>query len=123
MDTLERKLQRWNEAQLIDSATVDRILQFEQETGKRLRWPAVLAVSFGTLMLCAGVLLFVAAHWDNLSPASRFTLVLVMVGVFHLAASFLGQRVNALGVALHCAGTAALGGGIFLAGQIFNLEE
>ena len=123
MDSLERKLQRWSEAQLIDSATVDRILQFEQETGKGRRWPAILAVSFGTLMLCAGILLFVAAHWDDLSPASRFTLVLVVVGVFHLAASLLGQSVNALGVALHCAGTAALGGGIFLAGQIFNLEE
>ncbi|HEY6969277.1 MAG TPA: DUF2157 domain-containing protein [Candidatus Angelobacter sp.] len=123
MDALERNLRRWQDAQLIDSATVERILQFEQETGKRRRWPAILAIGFGTLMLCAGVLLFVAAHWDNLAPASRFTLVLLLVAVFHLAASLLGSKVESVGVALHFAGTAALGAGIFLAGQVFNLEE
>ena len=83
----------------------------------------VLAVGFGTLMLCAGVLLFVAAHWDDLSPAARFILVLTMVAVFHVAASLVGPKVPAVGTALHVAGTAALGGGIFLAGQIFNMQE
>lgn len=32
-------------------------------------------------------------------------------------------RLRALGLALHAVGTVALGGGIFLAGQIFNLQE
>src|SRR5260370_25604451 len=32
-------------------------------------------------------------------------------------------RLRALGLALHAIGTVALGGGIFLAGQIFNLQE
>ncbi len=123
MDNLERKLRRWSDAHLIDSATAERILQFERETGKGKRWPAILAVSFGTLMLCAGVLLFVASHWDTLSPASRFSLVLGLVAVFHVTASLLGPKVPAVGVALHVAGTASLGAGIFLAAQIFNLEE
>src|SRR5580692_8824738 len=47
-----------------------------------LRWPAIVALVFGGLMLGAGVLLFVAAHWDNLSPSERFTLVVAMVAVF-----------------------------------------
>src|SRR5262249_53903475 len=122
--SLEKQLQRWTDARLIDSATADRILQFEKDSGKKgLRWPAVLAVGFGTLMLCAGVLLYVAAHWDALSPAQRFGLVLVLVVVFHLAGGLLGSRVQQLGLALHTAGTAALGAGIFLSAQIFNLEE
>lgn len=122
--SLEKQVQRWLEARLIDSVTVERILQFEKEAAqKRPRWPAILAVSFGTLMLCAGVLLFVAAHWDELSPSQRFLLVLVLVGVFHIAAGLLASRVPAVGVALHVAGTATLGAGIFLTAQIFNLEE
>ena len=32
-------------------------------------------------------------------------------------------RFRALGISLHAIGTVALGGGIYLAGQIFNLQE
>src|SRR5262249_47970941 len=120
----EKDLQRWVDAQLVDAATADRIRQFEGGVGrKRWRWPAVLAVGFGALMLCAGILLFVAAHWDELSPTQRFLLVLGMTAVFHVAAGLPGGQVPAIGAALHLAGTATLGAGIFLAGQIFNLEE
>ena len=124
MADLERQLERWVEAQLIDPLAAGRILEFERAAPKeRLRWPAILAIGFGTLMLCAGILLFVAAHWDEISPAQRFTLVLGLVAVFHVAAGLLSSKVPNIGVALHFAGTVCLGAGIFLAGQIFNLEE
>src|SRR6266481_1117048 len=124
MDDLEARLQRWSDAQIIDSATAGRIREYESTQVRRhRRWPVILAVSFGVLMLCAGVLLFVAAHWDDLAPANRFVLVLAMVAVFHVTGGLLGRKVEAVGTALHVAGTVALGGGIFLAGQIFNLEE
>jgi uncharacterized membrane protein len=120
----ERDLERWVEARLIDPMTADRIREFERDSGKkRLRWPAILAIGFGALMLCAGILLFVAAHWDELAPGQRFSLVLAMVAVFHVAAAVLGQKVPAMGIALHVAGTACLGAGIYMAGQIFNLQE
>src|SRR5262245_58293487 len=120
----EKDLERWVEARLIDASTAERIREFEQDSGrKRLRWPAILAIGFGALMLCAGILLFVASHWDELSPAQRFSLVLAMVAVFHVAAVLLGSKVPAMGVALHVAGTATLGAGIYMAGQIFNLQE
>lgn len=120
----EKDLQRWVDAHLIEAPLAARIRQFERDSGRgRLRWPAILAVGFGALMLCAGILLFVAAHWPDLSPAERFALVLGMVAVFHVAASVLGAKVPAIGMALHVAGTITLGAGIFLAGQIFNLEE
>src|SRR5260221_3401467 len=121
---LEKDLDRWVEARLIDPLTATRIREFESSSEKKgLRWPAILAVSFGTLMLCAGVLLFVAAHWDELAPWQRFSLVLSMVAVFHVIGGFLGSKVPSIGIALHLAGTIALGAGIYLAGQIFNLEE
>jgi len=120
----EKDLQRWIDASLIDAATGERIRTFEETTGKgRMRWPAMLAIGFGAVMLCAGILLFVSAHWDQMSPTQRFILVLAMVALFHTVAALLGQKVAAMGVALHVAGTASLGAGIYLAGQIFNLEE
>lgn len=124
MADLRGQLDRWVEARLIDGLTAGRILEFEQAAPKeRLRWPALLAVGFGTLMLCAGILLFVAAHWNEISPAQRFTLVLALVAVFHVAGGLLSSKVPSIGVALHFAGTVCLGAGIFLSGQIFNLEE
>ena len=119
----ENDLERWVEARLIDPLTANRIRDFENSEKKGLRWPAILAIVFGALMLCAGILLFVAAHWDELAPSSRFMLVLAMVGVFHLAGALLGQKTPSLGSALHTAGTASLGAGIYLGGQIFNLQE
>jgi uncharacterized membrane protein len=49
--------------------------------------------------------------------------VVVMIAGFHLAGGALLPRFRPLGMALHAIGTVALGGGIFLAGQIFNLQE
>ena len=120
----EPYLERWVDARLIDPHTAEQIRGFENSSDKkRLRWPAILAISFGALMLCAGILLFVAAHWDDLTPLQRFMIVLGMVAGLHVAASFLGEKVPTIGVALHAAGTVSLGAGIYLGGQIFNLQE
>jgi len=123
-DQIERQLKRWTEAGLLDAASAERIRNFESARDEPgTRWPVIFAVAFGAIMVAAGVLLFVAAHWDDLSPAQRFVLVLAMTAGFHLAAGALMPRMRALGLALHAVGTITLGGGIFLAGQIFNLEE
>ncbi len=147
MPEWERTLERWRSADLIDAAAAERIRVFEaaqasapgsslDQSGpvppaldqrdvdqKGLRWPAIVALVFGGLMLGAGVLLFVAAHWDNLSPAERFTLVIAMVAVFHGAGAFAAFRDNEnLAIVPHGLGTASLGAGIFLAAEIFNLQ-
>ena len=123
-DQLEEQLQRWTEAGVVDSQTAGRIREFEAvREPAGMRWPVVLAIAFGAIMVAAGVLLFVAAHWDDLSPTQRFLIVVVMIGGFHIAGGLLITRMRPLGLALHAIGTVALGGGIFLAGQIFNLQE
>src|ERR1017187_695854 len=120
-EQLEQKLQQWVAASVIDSQAADRIRDFETSHDTRgMRWPVILAITFGAIMVGAGILLFVAAHWDDLSPTQRFLLVLAMIAGFHLAAGALTPRLRALGIALHGVGTAALGAGIFLAAQIFN---
>src|SRR5688500_11994979 len=80
-------LSRWLEAGLVDTATAERIRAFEaaHAGSNRLRWPIVIALGFGALMIGGGILLFVAANWDLVSPAGRFALVLALVSVFHIA--------------------------------------
>jgi uncharacterized membrane protein len=121
----ERYLERWITGGVIDSATAERIRAYEAAQGKALglRWPVLLAIGLGGLLVGAGVLLFIAAHWDSLSPSARFGLVLLLVALFHIAAALAGERFPALATTLHAVGTICLGAGIFLAGQIFNLQE
>jgi len=121
----ESALERWQQADLLDAAAVERIRSFEQnQTGPQgLRWPVIVALVFGGLMLAAGVLLFVAAHWDTLSPSERFAMVVAMVAVFHVGGALAAQHSENFAITLHGLGTASLGAGIFLAGQIFNLQE
>jgi len=127
----EGRLERWVEAGLLDPAAAERIRAWERSHGGAptprsspgLHWPIRLALGLGGLLVGAGILLFVAAHWDALSPGQRFGLVLATVAAFHVAGAAADPRWPALGATLHACGTVALGGGIFLAGQIFNLQE
>lgn len=125
MDTpTEKHVARWQAAGVIDPATAERIRAWELEhaPSQASRFGRI-AFAFGGLLLAAGVLLFVAANWDQMSPWSRFALLAVTVAVFHLGAAAIRPRSPALATTLHAVGTAALGGGIFLAGQVFNLAE
>ena len=120
-----RLLGRWTEAGVLNEEAAARIRTYELEHAgsSRLRWPIWIALVFGALTLGAGVLLFVSAHWDSLSPQARFALVTLLVAVFHVGGATIEERFPGLALALHTVGTIALGAGIFLAGQIFNLDE
>lgn len=87
----EPLVERWVEAGVLDLAAADRIRRWEvaHPTGlpdRGVGWPVRLAVGLGGLLLSAGMLLFVAAHWDSLGPGARFTLVAGVVVALHLAA-------------------------------------
>lgn len=119
---IDRSLARWVAAGVIDQAAADRIREFESRAQTGFRWPIAVALALGGLLLAGGVLLFVAAHWDRLSPTSRMTLVVAALAAFHAGAAFVASRFAALSTTLHAVGTVALGGAIFLSGQIFNLQ-
>jgi uncharacterized membrane protein len=121
----EQTLNKWQEAGLIGPDAAARIREFEQRSAgsARLRWPAIAAVAFGAIMLIAGVLLFVSAHWDEIAPSTRFAMVVLMVAIFHAGGAFAASRMEALAIALRGIGTAALGAGIYLSGQIFNMSD
>jgi uncharacterized membrane protein len=124
-DVLNKRLNRWISAGVMDENTAARIRAFEESERSKegLRWPVLLALGLGAVLLCAGVLLFVAAHWDELSPSWRFTLVLLLVGLFPIAGALSTDRFPALAATFYAIGTVCVGAGIFLTAQIFNLRE
>jgi len=106
---------------------MEAILRFETERATaapaRLNAPALLFIGFGALLTGAGVLLLVGVHWAGMSPALRFLAMVALVVAFHLAGAGFAAREPRLATAFHGLGTVTLGAGIYLAGQIFNLEE
>jgi len=121
----ESHLQRWVSEGVVEPAAAERIRAFErgQSQTQGLGWPILLALVCGAVLVGAGVLLFVSAHWDQLSPAQRMSVVLLMVASFHAGGAAVAGRFDALSIAMHTVGTIALGAGVALAGQIFNLAE
>jgi uncharacterized membrane protein len=122
---LETRIHRWVDAGLIDAQTGERIRAFEsgEERKATLRWPVFLAMAFGGILFAAGTTLFVAAHWAEMSPGLRFSVVLLMVAILHGGGASVSERFPPLSTTLHALGTVSLGAAIFLTGQIFNLHE
>ena len=118
-------LKRWLEAGVVDAATAERIRAFEASQGgvQRQGRLTLIAFALGALLLAAGILLFVAAHWDEMSPGGRFALVLAILAALHASGAAASRASPGLSVTLHAVGTAALGAGIYLSGQIFHMAE
>lgn len=121
---LDAQLQRWRQAGLIDAATSEAILGWEatRPQARTLTLPVRLALSLGSILLAAGLLLFVSAHWDALAPAGRFALVLAVVVALHGLAAAAATAQPWLATALHGVGSVGFGAGVFLSGQIFHLQ-
>lgn len=121
----ESHLERWTAAGLLDAAGAGRIRAWESQRPRPqgLNWPVRIALAFGAILLAAGVLLFVSAHWDELSRAGRMALLVLTVAALHGGGAAAARRFEGLAVALHTVGSVALGGAIALAGQIYNLDE
>ena len=120
----EKYLARWAAAGLLDETSAGRIREFEstQAPPEKTRWAASIAWGLGALLIGAGVISFVASNWEGLSPLARMLLIVFMTMGFHIAAACFGNSPS-LRLALHGVGTACLGAGIALAGQVFNLAS
>jgi uncharacterized membrane protein len=136
MPDIEGLLNRWQSAGVLEADAANRIRAWEAEQNRStapaqvqaaraagIRWQGIVALLLGAILLGTGVILFVSAHWDELSRGGRFALVLAMVAVFHLAGAIVRDRYHGLSTALHAVGTISTGAAIALVGQIFNIEE
>jgi uncharacterized membrane protein len=125
MADIEGLLNRWKSAGVLEGEAADRIRAWEsgQKRPSGLHWQGIVALILGGILLATGVILFVSAHWDDISPGARFALVISMVTVFHLGGAVAREQYHGLSTALHAAGTVSTGAAIALVGQIFNIEE
>jgi hypothetical protein len=130
MADIESMLNRWQSAGVLDAEAAARIRAHEsQQSGpaglhwQRASWQGMTALTLGAILLACGVVLFVSAHWDQLGPGARYTLVMAMVAVFHLAGAWARKDFHGLSTALHAVGTVSAGAAIALVGQIFNIQE
>jgi uncharacterized membrane protein len=125
MTDFEGLLNRWQSAGVLDAEAAGRIRTYEQaqEHPAGLRWQGTVALILGGILLACGVVLFVSAHWDRLSPGWRFALVMAMVAAFHVAGGLVRDKYRGLSTAFHAVGTVSTGAAIALVGQIFNIEE
>ena len=125
MENAERYVERWRSAGLLDESSAAAIRAYEAGQAKPAgkQWQVLLALILGGILLGAGVLLFVAAHWDHVGPVNRMLLVLGMLVFFHGLALATRNYFDGFATAMHALGTIASGAAIALIGQIFNMQE
>jgi len=132
MADIEKLLNRWQSAGVLDAEAAARIRAWEGgqrqravalPSGPGLAWQGLVAVILGGILLATGIILFVSANWDHLGRGARFALILAMVSVFHFAGALVRDRYPVLSASLHAVGTISTGAAIALVGQIFNIEE
>ena len=127
---LREQLQRWLQAELIDAEVAEAIQRWEdsqpnQSTHSSVRHLAVpirLSILLGSLLLAAGLLLFVSAHWDQMPPLWRGSLLLFIVIALHVGGAWFAERFQLMATGLHAVGTVTFGAGVFLCAQVFHLD-
>src|ERR1700690_1017275 len=120
MPDIEPLLSRWQSAGVLDAEAAARIRAHETRVAAQstsaapvgLKWQGVTALILGAILLACGVVLFISAHWDELGLGARYTLVIAMVAVFHIAGGLARPSFHGLSTALHAVGTVATGAAI-----------
>ena len=128
--SLSDQLRRWLQAELIDADVAEAIQRWEDSqlnqskhsSVRHLTVPIRLTILLGSLLLAAGLLLFVSAHWDQMPPLWRVSLLLCIVIALHAGGAWFSERFQLMALGLHAVGTMAFGAGVFLCAQIFHLD-
>ena len=74
-----RKIEAWHKAGVIDNATRDRLLAYEEQNTRPLALWAVFGV--GALAIGLGLISVIAANWDDIPGQIRLAVHFLLIGL------------------------------------------
>ena len=118
---VKRELAGWVERDLLPAEIAERLLRDLDSRRDGFSIGQVLLMLAAAFM-AAALLLFVSSNWDVIPRIVRLGGVILLIWIFHLGGARFYQRgMPVLGAALLLLGTAAFGGGLSLAGQMYHI--
>ena len=81
---IKGEIAKWRSEGVVDGTTADVLLERYRAAESRVGWGAIIAGSFGALLIGLGVIAIFAANWDYLGRAER-----AMVAIVPLHISFI----------------------------------
>jgi uncharacterized membrane protein len=119
---LERDLERWQQAGLIDASTAAALRQDVTARRSALSLASVLAM-LAAVLVAFGAMSFVAANWDAIPRAVRLVVIVAAVWGAYAGAHVLRRRGHAaLAEAAIVLGIALFGAGIMLVAQMYHIS-
>jgi uncharacterized membrane protein len=120
--SVNKDIERWAAAGLIDRATADRLNAELDSRPGRFGLGAVLGV-LGAVLLGAALLSLIAANWEALPRLMRVGLILsVIIGGYLGGAWRAGKGDSVFSGVLYLLAAIAFGGGMALVGQMYHLS-
>ncbi|MFZ0035053.1 MAG: DUF2157 domain-containing protein [Sedimentisphaerales bacterium] len=127
-EQLKQELQIWQADGIItpdQSAAINQRYLLDQ-TGKESRNIVLSAIYIiGAILVAAGVISFVAANWNKITPSVKITVIISFMLACHLSGFYLWKisgKSPRLGHALISLGTLVFGANIGLLAQIFHIK-
>lgn len=125
---LKRELQTWQTDGIINpeqSATISQRYKLDQIGRERKNYFLFAIYIIGIVLVGAGIISFIAAHWDRIAPAPKVVVLVSVMLACHLSGFYLWRlsgRSPRLGHALIVLGTLLFGANIGLLAQVFHIQ-
>ncbi|MDF2671217.1 MAG: hypothetical protein K0R67_3523 [Paenibacillus sp.] len=117
---LEHEGVKWVDKQIITQAQYNKLLGLYEEKKHAV---GVLPV-LGSVLVGLGILSFIAANWQDITPWLRMLIVIgAMAGFYAGGERLLNKGQDRLGIAIVGLGLISFGAGIILVGQMFHLTS
>jgi uncharacterized membrane protein len=126
---LKQELQAWQADGIItsdQSAVINQRYMLDQTVGESRNVILSAIYIIGAVLVAAGIISFIAAHWDKIAPSIKITIIIAFMLTCHLAGFYLWKisgKSPRLGHALIVLGTLVFGANIGLLAQIFHIKE
>ncbi|MDD5064065.1 MAG: DUF2157 domain-containing protein [Phycisphaerae bacterium] len=125
---LKQELQIWQSDGIItpgQSTAINQRYMLDQTAGESRNIVLSAIYIIGAVLVAAGVISFVAAHWDKITPSVKIAVIISFMLACHLSGFYLWKisgKSPRLGHALITLGTLVFGANIGLLAQIFHIE-